>query len=184
MSIYWWLEKKSGEHPTSVLLPTKMQLINSFIGNPVKVAVSVLLVVLFGVIAIREMSLELTPQVERPYISIFTNRPGAGPEEIETELILPQEQQLSDCIGPLQRLEDHAAILPTSDIFRFHTANEKWLLHTDSAAEVGLLRRDGDDYWGWVQILTENHIPYDLVSLEHGVTKGTRCWASVSSRTC
>ena len=76
-----------------------MQLIHSFIRNPVKVAVSVLLVVLFGIIAMREMPLELTPQVERPYISVFTNWPGAGPEEIEAELILPQELQLNAIPG-------------------------------------------------------------------------------------
>ena len=71
------------------------------------------------------------------------------------------------CIGPLQRLEDRAGIGPISDIYRFHAANEEWLLHTESAAEVGLVRRDGDDYWGWVQILSENHIPFDLVSFRH-----------------
>ncbi|MHC4205962.1 MAG: alpha-amylase family protein, partial [Planctomycetota bacterium] len=71
------------------------------------------------------------------------------------------------CIGPLQRLEDRAGLGPISDIYRFHAANEKWLLDTESAAEVGLVRLDGDDYWGWIQILAENHIPFDLVSLRH-----------------
>ncbi|MHC4558691.1 MAG: beta-galactosidase trimerization domain-containing protein [Planctomycetota bacterium] len=75
------------------------------------------------------------------------------------------------CIGPLQRLEDRAGIGPISDIYRFHAANEKWMLHTESAAEVGLVRRDIDDYWGWVQILSENHIPFDLVSFEHSDLK-------------
>ncbi|MCF7972960.1 MAG: hypothetical protein K9N55_04010, partial [Phycisphaerae bacterium] len=71
------------------------------------------------------------------------------------------------CIGPLQRLEDRSCIGPVSDIYRFHGANEPWMLHTESAAEVGLVRHDGDDYWGWVQMLSENHIPFDLVSLPH-----------------
>ncbi|UCE48182.1 MAG: beta-galactosidase trimerization domain-containing protein, partial [Phycisphaerales bacterium] len=75
------------------------------------------------------------------------------------------------CIGPLQRLEDRAGIGPISDIYRFHAASEKWLLRTESAAEVGLVRRDGDDYWGWVQILSENHIPFDLVSFRHSDLK-------------
>ncbi len=75
------------------------------------------------------------------------------------------------CIGPLQRLEDRAGLGPISNIYRFHAANEKWMLDTESAAEVGLVRRDGDDYWGWVQILSENHIPFDLVSFEHSELK-------------
>jgi len=78
------------------------------------------------------------------------------------------------CIGPLQRLEDRAGIGPIGDIYRFHAANEKWMLHTESAADVGLVRRDGDDYWGWVQILSENHIPFDLVSFRHSDLKRYR----------
>ena len=69
------------------------------------------------------------------------------------------------CMGPLQRLEDRAGLGPASDVYRFHAANEKWLLRTESAAEVGLLYDDGDDYWGWVQMLSERHIPFDLVSM-------------------
>ena len=65
-----------------------------------------LLVTLFGVIAIREMSLELTPQVERPYITIFTRWAGAGPEEIETELVLPQEQQLNAIPGMVRMFSE------------------------------------------------------------------------------
>jgi len=75
------------------------------------------------------------------------------------------------CIGPLQRLEDRAGIGPISNIYRFHAANENWMLDTESAAEVGLVRHDGDDYWGWVHILSENHIPFDLVSFTHSELK-------------
>jgi len=78
------------------------------------------------------------------------------------------------CIGPLQRLEDRAGIGPISDIYRFHAANEKWMLNTESAADVGIVRHDGDDYWGWIQILSENHIPFDLVSFRHSDLKRYR----------
>ena len=71
------------------------------------------------------------------------------------------------CIGPLQRLEDRACIESVSGIYRFHRDNEKWLLNTVSGAEIGLVRNDGEDYWGWVQMLSEHHVPYDLVSFEH-----------------
>jgi len=71
------------------------------------------------------------------------------------------------CIGPLQQLEDRAGIGTISRIYQFHAANERWLLYTESAADVGLVCHDGDDYWGWIQILSENHIPFDLVSFRH-----------------
>jgi hypothetical protein len=71
------------------------------------------------------------------------------------------------CLGPLQRLEDRAGLAPASAVYRFHAANEKWLLHTESASEVGLMVHSGDDYWGWIQLLSEHHIPFDLVSLQY-----------------
>lgn len=67
------------------------------------------------------------------------------------------------CLGPLQRLEDRAGLAPASAVYRFFAANEEWILPTKSAAEVGLLLHEGDDYWGWVQLLSEHHIAFDLV---------------------
>ena len=81
------------------------------------------------------------------------------------------------CLGPLQRLEDRAGLKTASEVYRFHAANEDWLLDTESAAEVGVVvpsrewvNRDqpsgtGDDYWGWVQLLSENQVPFDMVVL-------------------
>jgi hypothetical protein len=71
------------------------------------------------------------------------------------------------CLGPLQRLEDRAGLGPASQVYRFHAANEKWMLHTETAAEVGLFHHRGDDYWGWIQLLSECHIPFQLVSFDH-----------------
>jgi hypothetical protein len=71
------------------------------------------------------------------------------------------------CLGPLQRLEDRAGLGPASDVYRFHAANEQWLQQTESAAEVGLMYHSGDDYQGWNQLLSEHHIPFDVVSMQH-----------------
>lgn len=76
-----------------------MQLITAFINNPVKVAVGVLLLVLFGVMAFFEMPVELTPKVEKQWLSVSTIWPGAGPEEIEREIIYEQERQLNAIPG-------------------------------------------------------------------------------------
>ena len=39
---------------------------------------------------------------------------------------------------------------------------------------MGLVRHDGDDYWGWIQMLSENHVSFDLVSFEHSDLKRYR----------
>jgi len=76
-----------------------MQLIEAFVRNPVKVSVGVLLVFLFGAIAIVRMPMQLTPEVEIPTLTIETRWPGASPQEIESDIIQEQEEQLQSVEG-------------------------------------------------------------------------------------
>jgi HAE1 family hydrophobic/amphiphilic exporter-1 len=74
-------------------------MIEYFIRNPVKVAVGVIMVALFGVLAVVKMPMQLAPDVERPSISVETRWPGATPAEIEKEIVHEQEEQLKNVEG-------------------------------------------------------------------------------------
>ena len=76
-----------------------MALIEAFVQNPVKVAVGVLLVVLFGFIARARMPMQLTPEVQIPTITVSTRWPGASPQEIEQEIVREQEEFLQSVEG-------------------------------------------------------------------------------------
>lgn len=76
-----------------------MQLIHSFVTNPVKVTVGALLVSLFGIVALTRMPMQLTPEVQRPTITVETRWPGASPQEVEQEIIIEQEEQLKSAEG-------------------------------------------------------------------------------------
>jgi HAE1 family hydrophobic/amphiphilic exporter-1 len=76
-----------------------MHLIELFIRNPVKVSVGVLLVTLFGTIALVKMPVELTPRVERPRMTVRARWNGAGPQEIEHEIVTKLEELLNDLPG-------------------------------------------------------------------------------------
>jgi HAE1 family hydrophobic/amphiphilic exporter-1 len=76
-----------------------MSLIEVFVRNPVKVAVGVLLVALFGLIALVRMPMQLTPEVTIPIITVETTWPGASPQEVEQEIIAEQEEQLTSVEG-------------------------------------------------------------------------------------
>ncbi|MGQ0614611.1 MAG: efflux RND transporter permease subunit [Planctomycetaceae bacterium] len=67
--------------------------------NPVKVSVGVLLVALFGTIALLRMPMQLTPEVQTPTITIETRWPGASPQEVEREIVQEQEEQLKSVEG-------------------------------------------------------------------------------------
>ena len=71
------------------------------IQNPVKVAVGVILIWIFGLLALWKIPVQLTPEVTRPVISVRTTWTGASPAEIEREIITPQEEQLQDIPGML-----------------------------------------------------------------------------------
>jgi HAE1 family hydrophobic/amphiphilic exporter-1 len=76
-----------------------MNLIQAFVRHPVSVSVGVLLVALFGVVALDGMPMQLTPEVETPTLTIDTTWPGASPQEVEREIVVEQEEQLKGVEG-------------------------------------------------------------------------------------
>ena len=84
-----------------------MNMIEWFVRNPVKVSVGVILVALFGTIALYKMPMQLTPEVEVPTITVTTMWPGASPQEVESEIIQAQEEQLQSVEG-LQKMSSES----------------------------------------------------------------------------
>lgn len=76
-----------------------MALIEAFVRSPVKVSVGVLLVALFGIVALQRMPMQLTPEVQTPTITVTTRWPGASPQEVEQEIVMEQEEQLKSVEG-------------------------------------------------------------------------------------
>ncbi|MDA1163771.1 MAG: efflux RND transporter permease subunit [Planctomycetota bacterium] len=100
-----------------------MNLIRAVVHNPVKVTVGVLLVALFGVVALMRMPLQLTPEVQRPTISVETRWPGASPQEIEREIIIEQEEQLKSVEG-LVKLSSEATDSQGTVELEFHVGTD------------------------------------------------------------
>jgi multidrug efflux pump subunit AcrB len=80
-----------------------MPLTKTGLSNPVAVAVGCILLVIFGLLSLVRLPIQMTPDIERPSITISTSWRAAAPEEIESEIIEPQEDQLRDVPG-LQRM--------------------------------------------------------------------------------
>lgn len=71
-----------------------MNLIQFSIKNAVTVIVSVLIILLFGLLALDKLPYQLTPSVTKPEIKVTTFWPGATPYEIEQDIIEEQEKVL------------------------------------------------------------------------------------------
>ncbi|MBE9534957.1 MAG: efflux RND transporter permease subunit [Proteobacteria bacterium] len=76
-----------------------MKLVDASIKNPIPVAVGVILLVMFGLIALLRIPVQLTPNVDKAEITVNTIWPGASPQEVEREIIDEQEDVLKSVEG-------------------------------------------------------------------------------------
>ncbi|MBO6559625.1 MAG: efflux RND transporter permease subunit [Nisaea sp.] len=84
-------------------------LIRVSIDRPVAVVAVVLMVVMFGFVALLNIPIQLAPDVNRPVITVTTEWAGAAPAEIEREIINRQEDELRGLEGlesMISRAED------------------------------------------------------------------------------
>ncbi len=78
-----------------------MNLIRLSITRPIAVVAAVLMVVMFGLVALDTIPIQLAPDVNRPVITITTEWPSAAPAEIEREITNRQEEVLKGIEGLL-----------------------------------------------------------------------------------
>lgn len=72
------------------------------LSNPVAVIVACLLLAIFGTISLFRLPIQMAPEIERPEISIYTAWRSSGPNEIESEIVEPQEDVLRSIPGLLK----------------------------------------------------------------------------------
>jgi HAE1 family hydrophobic/amphiphilic exporter-1 len=79
-----------------------MNLIRLSIERPIAVIAAVLMVVMFGLVALNTIPIQLTPDVNKPVIVVTTNWGGASPAEVEREIVNRQEEKLKGLEGVLK----------------------------------------------------------------------------------
>ena len=63
--------------------------------KPLTVFVAVVAILVLGVVAYLNMTPDLLPNMDFPYVVVVTTYPGATPEKVETEVSKPMEQAMS-----------------------------------------------------------------------------------------
>ncbi|MFM1823447.1 MAG: Multidrug export protein AcrF, partial [Planctomycetota bacterium] len=76
-----------------------MKLVEGSVRQPVTVAVAVILVVLAGLLALRRLPIQLTPQVDSTIVSVSTFWEGASPSDVERSIVEKQEEKLQGVAG-------------------------------------------------------------------------------------
>ncbi|MHA1108868.1 MAG: efflux RND transporter permease subunit, partial [Alphaproteobacteria bacterium] len=79
-----------------------MNLIEISLKRPTAVIAAILMVVIFGVVALQAIPIQLTPDVRRPIIDIRTNWRDSAPAEVEREITNQIEEKLGGIDGALE----------------------------------------------------------------------------------
>ena len=85
-----------------------MNLIRAAIERPVATISAVLMIVIFGALALTTIPIQLIPEVNKPQVTVNTTWPGAAPAEIEREIVNRQEEVLKGVDG-LEKMESQSS---------------------------------------------------------------------------
>ena len=84
------------------------KLVKLSIQSPVAIVAMVLMIILFGYVALQRIPIQMAPDVRQPVIIAKTNWRGAAPAEVEREIINPQEDELKGLEG-VQKMTSEAS---------------------------------------------------------------------------
>ena len=76
-----------------------MNLIRLSIERPIAIVAMVMMIILFGYVALQRIPIQMAPDVRQPVIIVKTSWPGAAPQEVEREIVNPQEDELKGLEG-------------------------------------------------------------------------------------
>ncbi|MBA4157562.1 MAG: efflux RND transporter permease subunit, partial [Gemmatimonadetes bacterium] len=79
-----------------------MRIVDFSIRRPVAIAMAFVAVVVFGVVSFTRLPLDLLPDVSFPTLTVQTQYPGVGPQEIENLVSRPIEEAVSVVQGVQQ----------------------------------------------------------------------------------
>ncbi len=95
--------------------------------RPVSTFMLFLSIILFGIVSVKEMRVDLLPDIRYPRLSVMARYPGVAPDEIETLITAPLEAAVSRIPG-LRRLES-----VSKEGFSYMTLEYSWGTDMDFA---------------------------------------------------
>jgi len=118
-----------------------MFLSNASVRRPIAMSCLIIALALLGFNAFRTMGLELMPKVDIPYITIVTIYPGASPEEIETDVAKPIEDQMVSIDG-LKHVSSACMENVCQTILEFNLDVDVDIAATDVREKLDLIKAD------------------------------------------
>ena len=121
-----------------------MSLIDLSVDRPVTIWVGVILVLLFGTIALVNLPIQMRPTVDKPEITVETNYPGAAPPEVEQQITNKLEEQLAS-VEDLKRITSTSRESRSEIRLEFDWGVDKDLASINALKKLNLVEDLPDD---------------------------------------
>ena len=108
------------------------------IKKPFTIFVMVVLIIVFGFVSYTKMTPDLFPSMDLPYVVVMTSYFGATPEEVETTVTKPMEQQMAT-LGNLESLRSISAENYSTIILEFKNDTNLDTISVDIRDKIDLV---------------------------------------------
>ena len=117
-----------------------MNLINIAIKRPIFISMLTLFLVAIGILALRDLPVDLYPDINYPVLAVRTNFPGAAPEEVE-ELITKRLEDTLSTIAGVKQLRSISREAQSYVTLEFETGTDIRFQEIQVRAKVAEVRR-------------------------------------------
>ncbi|MGB9721643.1 MAG: efflux RND transporter permease subunit [bacterium] len=115
-----------------------MRITEVSVKRPFAVSMVFLGLFVFGIISIYKMSIELFPNITLPMMAVMTTYPGAGPQEIESQISKPLEKELAT-LNNLDKITSTSSENVSMIMLRFTWGTNLDAISNDVRDRIGLI---------------------------------------------
>lgn len=115
-----------------------MGLINFAVKRPVAMTIFAVVVIILGIFTFVDIPLDLYPDMKLPYAAVITSYPGAGPEEVESQVSRPIEDVVGTMSG-VKRISSQSSAGQSLVLIQFDWGTNMSTATTDIREKVGMV---------------------------------------------
>jgi HAE1 family hydrophobic/amphiphilic exporter-1 len=116
-----------------------MNITDLSIKRPIAIGSVFLAIIVFGFVSLTKLKIDLFPNVSLPMMVVFTSYPGAGPEEIETEVTQPLEKTLGT-VSHLEKITSSSSENMVMIMLQFNWGTDLDAAANDVRDNIGLMQ--------------------------------------------
>lgn len=117
-----------------------MKISDFSVNRPIAILMLILIVVLVGIVSWSRLNLDLYPDIKLPVAAVIISYPGAGPEEVESQVTRPVEEILGT-IGNVKELYSYSRAGSSVVVCRFNWGTDMDFATLQMREKVDLVKR-------------------------------------------